>query len=83
MGLDDLPVGAEAVPVEPAAGEVALAQGGHDNISACVARLGVVEEPEPAPAASVIDGDLPTAKLPPPTPPGAGRVDPPNPPLEG
>lgn len=74
---------AEPAAVARALVAFALAQGGHDNISACVARLGVVEEPEPAPAASVIDGDLPTAKLPRPTPPGAGRVDPPNPPLEG
>ncbi len=65
--------GAVAPPLVVARALVAfaLARGGHDNISAAVARLGVVPEAEPAPAASVVDDEVPTAKLP---APGAAQA---------
>jgi len=56
------------VPVDPAPVDVAralvnwaIAQGGHDNISACLARVGV----KPAPAASPVpvDGEAVTSKI--------------------
>nr|NLI49891.1 serine/threonine protein phosphatase [Propionibacterium sp.] len=65
---DAVAAGPGPVAVARALVAFALAQGGHDNISACLARVGLV--PEPPGAAEVRDGEVPTSKLP---APGAAR----------
>ena len=58
------PAGPAPVDVARALVDWAITQGGHDNISACLARVG--GWPEPAPAASQVDGEAATSKIMPP-----------------
>jgi serine/threonine protein phosphatase PrpC len=61
---------ADPAPVDVARALVnwAIAQGGHDNISACLARVGV--QPEPAASKVPVDGEAVTSKI---IPAGARR----------